>query len=173
MTEKQQLNLDFEKAVRMLSKFMPEPKEDSRKPVLFHDIRVGVYLYENGYSSDIVLSGVLHDALEFSEISQEMLRVNFGEKILEIVKANSKDRKIENSDERIEENIQRCVKCGEEALIVKTADILDSFKHYTATQNQNELEYCRKTMEMIKKHKPENFNDPIFEKLTTSQLIKN
>lgn len=165
MTEKQKLNLDFEKAIRMLSKFMPEPKEDSRKPVLFHDIRVGVYLYENGYSSDIVLSGVLHDALEFSEISEEMLRVDFGEKILEIVKANSKDRTIEDSDKRIEENIQRCAKSGEEALIVKTADIVDSFKHYTATQNENELEYCRKTMKMIKKHKPENFNDPIFKKI--------
>ena len=165
MTKNQKLNLDFEKAIRMMAKFMPESKEESRKPILFHDIRVGVYLYENNYSSDIVLAGLLHDALEFSEISQEMLGVEFGENVLEIVKANSKDRTIEDSEKRIEENIQRCAESGEEALIVKTADILDSFKHYTETQNENELEYFRKTIKMIKKHKPENFNDPIFEKL--------
>ena len=164
--EKQKLNLDFEKAIKMLSEYMPESKETSRKPILFHDIRVGVYLYENNYSADVVLAGLLHDALEFSEISEEMLEKNFGEKVLEIVRANTKNRAIENSDERIEENIKRCAESGEEALIVKTVDILDSFKHYSMTQNKNELEYCRKSMEMIKKYKPENFSDPIFEKIT-------
>lgn len=162
MSNNQKLNLNFEKGVRMLAKYMSESEENSRKPILFHDIRVGVYLYENNYSDEIVLAGLLHDALEFSEITEKMLKENFGEKVLEIVKANSKDRKISDSDERIEENIRRCVESGEEALIVKMADILDSFKHYTATQNESELEYCRKTMEMIKKHKPENFTDPIF-----------
>ena len=163
--DKQQLNLNFEKAIKILSKYMPEPEEASRKPVLFHDVRVGVYLYENNYSADIVLAGLLHDALEFSEISEEMIKENFGEKVLEIVKANTKDRAITDSDERIEENIKRCAESGEEALVVKTADILDSFKHYTMTQNEGELEYCRKNLEMIKKYKPKNFTDPIFEKI--------
>jgi len=58
------LNLKFEKAVRLLVEYMPHSDADSRKPILFHDIRVGVYLYENGYSENIVLAGVLHDAIE-------------------------------------------------------------------------------------------------------------
>jgi len=58
------LNLKFEKAVRLLVEYMPPSDTDSRKPILFHDIRVGVYLYENGYSENIVLAGVLHDAIE-------------------------------------------------------------------------------------------------------------
>ena len=109
MLSNQKLNIDFEKGVRILAKYMPESEENSRKPILFHDIRVGVYLYENNYSKDVVVSGLLHDALEFSKITEEMLEINFGEKVLEIVKANSKDRKISDSDERIEENIRKKV----------------------------------------------------------------
>ena len=59
------LNVKFEKAVRLLVEHFPPSDESSRKPVLFHDIRVGVYLYEHGYSEDIVLAGLLHDAIEW------------------------------------------------------------------------------------------------------------
>ncbi|MFA6159590.1 MAG: HD domain-containing protein [Parcubacteria group bacterium] len=159
------IDIEFEKAVRILAKYLPMSEENSRKPILFHDIRVGVYLYENNYSREIILAGVLHDALEFSEITQDLFKKEFGEEVLKLIKANSKDRTIKDSDERIEELIKRCAETGEEALIVKTADTLDSFKHYTATKNQSELEYCRKTISAIFKYKPESFKDPIFEKL--------
>lgn len=160
--DRQKLNINFEKAVRVMVEAFPLTEDGSKKPVLFHDIRVGTYLYENNYSSDTVLAGLLHDALEWSGMSEEKIKEKFGERILEIIKANSKDRTIEDSDKRIEENIQRCVKAGEEALIVKAADILDSFKHYTMAENEKELEYCRKTMDAIKKYKPDGFQDPIF-----------
>ncbi len=55
----------FEKAVHLLAKHRPFSDENSRKPALFHDIRVGVYLYEEKYSQDIVLAGLLHDAIEW------------------------------------------------------------------------------------------------------------
>ena len=53
------LDLEFEKAIRLLTKHAPISDEKSRKPMLPHDIRVGVYLYENGYSRDIVLAGMI------------------------------------------------------------------------------------------------------------------
>jgi GTP pyrophosphokinase len=159
------LDIEFEKAVRMISEYLPVSKDDSRKPILFHDIRVGVYLYERGYSRDIVLSGVLHDALEFSEITYKMLADEFGENVARIVEANSKDRTIQDSDKRIDELARRCAENGKEALIVKAADTLDSFKHYTKTSNKNELEYCRKTTEAIFKYKPDDFQDEVFGEL--------
>jgi (p)ppGpp synthase/HD superfamily hydrolase len=55
------LSVEFERAVRFLAEHMPPSDENSRKPIMFHDIRVGVYLYENDYPQDIVLAGVLHD----------------------------------------------------------------------------------------------------------------
>jgi guanosine-3',5'-bis(diphosphate) 3'-pyrophosphohydrolase len=159
------LGIEFEKAVRMLVEYFPPAEAESRKPILFHDIRVGVYLYENGYSREIVLGGLLHDAIEWSEITEEMLRDEFGESITKIVSANTKNRSIENPDERIEDLVKRCVEVGKDAMIVKAADTLDSFKYYTKTNNQDELEYCRKNAESIFKCLPKNFNDVVFKEL--------
>jgi guanosine-3',5'-bis(diphosphate) 3'-pyrophosphohydrolase len=159
------LDIEFEKALRILVQYLPQSEAGSRKPVLFHDIRVGVYLYENGYSRAIVLGGLLHDAIEWSKVAEEMLQDEFGENITKIVLANTKDRSIENSDERIKDLVKRCVETGKDALIVKAADSLDSFKHYTSTDNKDELEYCRKNSAAIFKHKPEEWQDPVFEEL--------
>lgn len=162
---KKSLDIDFEKAVRLLGENLPLSDKNSRKPILFHAVRVGLYLYENNYSRDIILAGVLHDALEFSKISEDVLRDEFGNNIVKLVKANSKDRSIKDLDERIDELIRRCVKDGKDALIVKAADILDSFKYYTKEKNLSELDYCRKNARAIFKHKPDNFNDLVFREL--------
>lgn len=161
---KKSLDIEFEKAIRMLAEHMPVSEIGSRKPVLFHDIRVGVYLYEKNYFRDIVLAGVLHDALEFSDITEEMIAKEFGENVLKIVKACTKDRTIENSDERIEELVKRCAEVGKDALIVKAADTLDSFKYYTKENNAGELDYCRKNAEAIFKYK-KDFEDKVLEEL--------
>ena len=80
--------------MRLLTVHMPPSDEDSRKSILFHDIRVGVYLYENGYKKDIVLAGVLHDAIEWSKVNEQMLRDEFGDNIVRLVAANTKNDSI-------------------------------------------------------------------------------
>lgn len=159
------LNIEFEKAVRLLSTHIPVSDETTRKPILFHDIRVGVYLYEHGYSRDIVLAGLLHDALEFSEIPEQMLRDEFGDLVTTLVLASTKDDSIQDKEEKTRELIQRCVQNGQDAVIVKTADILDSFKFYTATKNAGEIEYCLRNARAIFQFMPPEFNDNVFVEL--------
>ena len=144
---------------------MTVSEEGSRKPILFHDIRVGTYLYGKNYSREVVLAGLLHDALEWSSVTEDALKESFGEEILLIVRANTKDRSIKDSDGRIDDLAQRAAEAGREALIVRAADTLDSFKHYTKTENQSELEYCRKNAEAIFRYKPDGLEDEIFEEL--------
>ncbi len=122
-------------------------------------------MYENGYSADIVLAGVLHDALEWSDISEEMLREEFGERVTTLVMANTKDDTITDQDEKINELIKRCSDNGQDALIIKAADILDSFKWYESQNNEGELLYCKKNADAILKHKPDEFDDKIFNQL--------
>ncbi|KKQ80614.1 MAG: hypothetical protein UT02_C0005G0025 [Parcubacteria group bacterium GW2011_GWC2_38_7] len=160
------LNIEFEKAVRLIADFFPVSDENTRKPVLFHDIRVGVYLYENNYSREIVLAGVLHDILEFSSAGEEMIREEFGDAVLNIVFACTKDDTIEDSEEKANDMSNRCVECGQDALIVKTADTLDSFKYYTATESKEQLEnHCLRYAKAIMNYKPESFDDKIFDEL--------
>lgn len=164
------LSIKFEKAVRILSEYISPSNENSRKPVMFHDIRVGVYLYENGYSEDVVLAGILHDAIEWSGADEQLLRNEFGHNVVRLIFASTKDDAIADKEEKINDLIQRCVQNGQDALIVKTADIIDSFKWYASQNNENELKnHCVKNANAILKFKPENFDDKIFDELKNWQ----
>jgi (p)ppGpp synthase/HD superfamily hydrolase len=160
-----EFDLEFEKAIRFLVKHTPMAVEGVKKAMVPHDIRVGVYLFNNNYSKDIVLAGILHDTIEFTDVNKELLVENFGEKVTKIIVANSKDRSIKDSDKRIEELVKRCCEDSYEALIVKIADTIDSFNHYTKTDNKNEIDYCIKNAQAVLKYKPESFNDDILEEL--------
>ncbi len=163
------LNVKFEKAVRLLVEHFPPSDESSRKPVLFHDIRVGVYLYEHGYSEDIVLAGLLHDAIEWSSATEQMLQDEFGENVVKLVLASTKDDSITDKHEKTAKLIKRCADNGQDALIVKTADILDSFKWYASQDNKDELGYCMRNANAIFKFKPDDFDDKIFDELKVWQ----
>ena len=155
----------FERAIRLLVANMPPADENCRKPILPHDVRVGVYLYEKGYRQDVVLAGILHDAIEWSEIDEQTLRKEFGDNVARLVLANTKNDSIADAEEKTMELINRCVQNGEDALIVKAADIIDSFKWYTFQDNRDELRYCARNAEAILKLKPDDFSDRIFEEL--------
>lgn len=159
----------FETAIRLLVQYAPVSDENSRKPLIPHDIRVGVYLYEHGYSEDIIVAGVLHDTLEFTSITEEMLREQFGDYVAEIVRACTKNRTIENSKEREQDLVQRCIDIGLDALIVKAADTLDSFKYYTKVKSEKGLDYSRNNATYIFALKPNDWNDPIFDELKKFQ----
>jgi len=159
------LDIQFEKAIRLLTQHMPISDENTRKPVIFHDIRVGVYLYNNGYSENIVMAGILHDTIEWSDITEKMLKREFGDKITELVLANSKDSTIEK-EKRNEDMVKRCVQTGMDALIIKTADILDSFHYYSKINNIEQLKnHCLVVAKLILDNKPLEWNDKIFGQL--------
>jgi guanosine-3',5'-bis(diphosphate) 3'-pyrophosphohydrolase len=163
---KKPLEAEFKKALRMLEQHLPPADDNAKKPVLSHAIRVGKYLKQGDYSQDVILAGLLHDALEFSSLTEEIIQSEFGENVLKIVKACTKDRSIKDPEGRIDELTARAAEAGKESLIVRAADTIDSFRHYTKTNNQKELEYCRQNAQAIVKHLPDSMKDPIFEKLS-------
>ncbi len=152
---------DFETAVRFLSKHMPKA-EDLEKPTLLHSLRVGVYLFQKGYSKEICIAGLLHDLIEDSKISKEDISNEFGEEIANLVKANTKNENIKN---KYEDLITRCIELGENALIIKAADIIDNFNYYSKISNAGGLSYVHEIGELLFKLKPTNYNDKIFEEL--------
>lgn len=159
------LDIEIEKAIRILVKRLPSSEKNSRKPILFHAIRVGTYLYDNDYKKNVVLAGFLHDIIEWSNAKPSLLENEFNKEIFRLVLANTKDDSIKNNTEKINELIERCARNGQDALIIKTADILDSFKWYSKQNNKKELEYCTKNANAILKLKPNNFDDKIFSEL--------
>jgi len=61
--------------------------------------------------------------------------------------------------------IDRCVALGEEALIVKAADVMENTIYAQKQKWDTGIEYSLKAIPMILEKEPEGFSDPIFEEL--------
>lgn len=163
--DRKKIGFECEKAINFLNQYMVN--NGWKKPALFHSIRVGTHLYEQGYERDIVVGGFLHDVLEDgTNISEELLQNEFGNNVLSIVKANSKNESLINKEEKKVDLINRCINLGREALIVKAGDVLDNFYYYEMTENIDELlNHCVPIAQLLLESLPDNINDVIFKKL--------
>lgn len=141
--------------------------EERRKPLVMHSLRVGVGLYQNDYSDDVVLAGLLHDVVEWTDSSEELVQKEFGKSVFDIVIANTQDDNIGEKTERWQDMVLRCVELGSDALIVKAADVLDSYKFYQAVNNSEELARSVSIARFIIEKLPKGIEDPIFEELKT------
>ncbi len=155
----------LEKAVRLLIEYVPEEK-DRKKNIITHALRVGMYLYENNYSEDVVIAGFLHDIVEWTDSPQETLREEFGQHVLDIVLANTKDRNIEDKPERRRDMIERCQSVGKDALIVKAADTIDSYNFYRSANNPDETQRAIDIAKLLSSVVTQEEKDPIFDKLS-------
>ncbi len=125
-------DVNLEKEMDMALHFVSRSVDESGhnfKPVLFHSFKVGTILYELGYSKDIIISGILHDLLEDTDITYEDIWDSFGEKIARCVLAVTFDSKISDKLEQSRKMFLNCIKFGKDALIVKCADLLDNIKY--------------------------------------------
>ena len=148
----------FEQAVLEFVKYFPE--ETQRKPFFYHSIRVWVFLWNQGYSEEIQIAGLLHDTLEDTSISENTIENLFWKKVLQIVKANSKNPSL-TKEEVLEDIVKRCSDYGIDAMIVKIADVYDNFLFYKKINNIPEIERCKKLANLILKYK-QNYDDKIF-----------
>ena len=124
-----QENKKIEEAIIFLVDKIQKSGNNS-KPVILHSIEVGTYLYKHNYPLDIVVAGYLHDLLEDSDTTQEEIKKKFGSGVATIVKANSFSSKTIGKIEQYKETFQKCLKMGNEALIVKASDILCNAPFY-------------------------------------------
>lgn len=154
---------EYKETIQLLHHWFPENPHE-RKPRIPHLLRVGEFLFEHAYSTDIVNAGLLHDVLEWTDAPQTLIQEKFGEHVLLIVEANTKDTSIEDLIERRENYVRRCADLGIDALIVKAADVLDSYQFYSKTNNLPELERCKHIASLILT-KTNSTADPIFKKL--------
>lgn len=153
---------EFERAFKMLISYFPE--ETIKKPTLFHSLRVWVFLWNNWYSEELQIAWLLHDSLVDTDLPEYLIKSNFWQNVLVIVKSNSKNINLQKS-EILEDIVKRCSIVWENAMIIKVADIYDNFLFYKKINNLSEIERCKKIAELLKKYKKTYWNDDIFKKL--------
>ncbi|MFZ4462036.1 MAG: hypothetical protein ACOYN2_06130 [Patescibacteria group bacterium] len=81
------------------------------------------------------MAGLLHDAIEDTTITEDEITKLYGKHTAEIVVANSKDTSLPK-EEILQDIVTRCADHSEDALIVKSADVLDNFAFYTLCGHQ-------------------------------------
>ncbi len=146
------MNVFEEKFSRAIEMVKNSVMESPNKPVIPHALRVGELLYEKGFSDDVVNAGLLHDLLEWSGVVEKDLEEKFGRHVVDLVKANTKDRSIAERDARRQAQIDACLKIGDDALAIKIADNIDSFCYYSKNQNEKELQRCKDWNELLTEH---------------------
>lgn len=155
---------EFEKAIRWLAGSMPDASALS-KPTLMHSIRVGVYLYMNGYDRDTCLAGLLHDAVEDTPLTAADIERAFGNRVAELVLANTKNDSIRGKTDKYLDMMSRCVKSGEAAAVIKAADILDNIAYFKRTMETDRLQWMLVSAEMLIHALPVDYIDPAFDRL--------
>lgn len=146
---------------------------DLIKPTLLHSIRVGSWLYANGYETNIVIGGFLHDIIEDTDTTEQEICEFFGLEVAAIVQANTKNAAILEKNLQNEELLKRCLATHEKAAIVKAADILDNYKYYLRLNDQSGIEYCIKNTLIFRQYFNKNYTDKIFQKLFEECISKN
>lgn len=159
--------LEIEKAIRLVSKYF-DWTIDMIKPTLLHSIKVWVYLYSKWYSQDVCIGWFLHDTLEDTDITEKEILNLFGKSVLDIVEANTKNKDIDKSLVN-SELIERCSNISEDALIVKSADIIDNYIYYSSINSEKWVNRCIELSDLVIKNKKIEYKDPIF---NTIILIK-
>ena len=99
-------------------------KEDIDK--VFHSIMVGIMLKNIGCNEKICLSGYLHDIIEDTEGTYEVLKEKFGLRIADNVKILSENKEIKDWKERKVEFINRIIKENNDILLIELADKLQN-----------------------------------------------
>lgn len=71
----------------------------------------------------IIIGAVLHDVIEDTNVTNEQLREDFGQEVLDLVIAVSYDESISDPIEQYKEMYDRVLAYGKDAVVLKSVDI--------------------------------------------------
>lgn len=108
------------------------------KPVLFHSFKVSYLLFNENYDDDIVIAAILHDLIEDTDITYDDLKVEFSEKVADLVRVVSFNPKIDDKYEQAKEMFNNCLEYGFDALIIKCSDLVDNIDFIGFVDDKNE-----------------------------------
>jgi (p)ppGpp synthase/HD superfamily hydrolase len=87
--------LDFElinKAIYWARKYHSDQKRKSGEPYYSHPLEVAYMISDYKLKTDIIAASILHDLIEDTEVTVEMIQGTFGERIAEMVDRLTRDR---------------------------------------------------------------------------------
>jgi len=122
--------------------FFNQPCIDSQseiKPIYLHCVQVALLLLNHGYSIDVCIAGLFHDAFEDFSIEEKELAKKFGNEVIKLIKVNTKNSTLVEPTKG-EELISRICTYGDSAIAIKLADLIDNLNYFTNLENVKAVE---------------------------------
>ena len=124
--------LDFNlinKAIYWAKKYHGNQKRKSGEPYYTHPLEVAYMISDHKLKTDVIVASILHDIIEDTEVTVEMIEGTFGQRIAEMVDMLTRDRP-DGTKLTIEEVITNAYKkADKEVLLIK---LIDSCLLYTS-----------------------------------------
>jgi (p)ppGpp synthase/HD superfamily hydrolase len=156
---------EIEKAIIFLVTRMQESGHNP-KPVIFHSVRVGGYLYHHNYPPEIVKAGILHDIVEDSETPIAEIEEQFGSEVAELVQMNTSDPSKGDRAAQGIDRMQRCLNSGRDALVITMADKLDNSYYLNPALDEDFCKFWIAEMrQLVELSKPVLVGEPIWQEL--------
>lgn len=148
-------------AFELANKYHDGQKRESGEPYITHPMAVAYILLELGLDTDTICAALLHDVVEDTDCTLEVLQKKFGSDVAMLVNGVTKLKKVETftKDEQKAENIRKILLAMSEdirVIIIKLADRL---------HNMRTLNYCRDEKRRNIAHETMNIYAPIAHRL--------
>ncbi|MBP3793346.1 MAG: bifunctional (p)ppGpp synthetase/guanosine-3',5'-bis(diphosphate) 3'-pyrophosphohydrolase [Ruminococcus sp.] len=148
-------------AYEVANQYHKGQKRESGQPYITHPLAVAYILIELGMDTDTICAALLHDVVEDTDCTLEVLQKKFGSDVAMLVNGVTKLKKVETftKDEQKAENIRKILLAMSEdirVIIIKLADRL---------HNMRTLNYCRDEKRRNIAHETMNIYAPIAHRL--------
>ena len=141
--------LDFElinKAIYWARKYHGDQKRKSGEPYYSHPLEVAYMISEYKLKTDIIAVSILHDIVEDTEVTVEMIEGTFGQRIAEMVDRLTRDR-TDGSKLSIEQVLDKIYeKQDEEVLLIKLFDRLHNIQTIKSQSPEKQEKICKETI---------------------------
>lgn len=125
----------------------------SGEPFILHPLNVAKILAEHHASSDIVMTALLHDIVEDSDIESEVIKEKFGDDIAELVKllTNLKGIDFSSEEEGQAENLRKlllAMASDIRVVLIKIADRVHNMRTLNYLPSEKQVKIAEETMEI-------------------------
>ena len=131
--------LDFDlinKAIYWAKKYHGNQKRKSGEPYYTHPLEVAYMISDHKLKTDVIVASILHDIIEDTEVTVEMIEGTFGQRIAEMVDMLTRDRP-DGTKLTIEEVITNTYKkADKEVLLIKLIDRLHNIQTIESMSTQ-------------------------------------